>query len=229
MDANVIDIKNVVVYQGPNLVLSKVNIAVKKGEFVYLIGKTGSGKSSLLKMLYAEIPVKEGSITIANAELNGIKEKEIPFVRRKLGIVFQDFQLLYDRSVNDNLTFVMQATGWTDKIEMKKRCDEVLSKVNLVNKGIKMPHELSGGEQQRVAIARALVNNPEVILADEPTGNLDPETSEGIVQLLKDLTQTGCSIVMATHDFMVFKKFPARIIKCENGEIIDSAVVVNAL
>lgn len=228
MDANVIEIKNVTVYQGPNLVLSNVNINVEKGEFLYLIGKTGSGKSSLLKMLYAEIPVKEGSINIAGTELKGIKEKEIPFVRRKLGIVFQDFQLLYDRTVNENLTFVMQATGWTDKNEMKKRCDEVLSKVNLVNKGIKMPHELSGGEQQRVAIARALVNNPEVILADEPTGNLDPETSEGIVQLLKDLTQSGCSIVMATHDFMVFKKFPARIIKCENGEIIDSAVVVSA-
>jgi cell division transport system ATP-binding protein len=228
MEGNVIDIKNVAVYQGANLVLSNVNIAVKKGEFLYLIGKTGSGKSSLLKMLYAEIPVQDGSITIANSELKGIKEKDIPFVRRKLGIVFQDFQLLYDRSVNDNLIFVMQATGWTDKNEIKKRCDEVLSKVNLVNKGVKMPHELSGGEQQRVAIARALVNNPEVILADEPTGNLDPETSEGIVQLLKDLTQTGCSIVMATHDFMVFKKFPARIIKCENGEIIDSAVVVNA-
>jgi cell division transport system ATP-binding protein len=228
METNVIEIKNVAVYQGPNLVLSNVNINVKKGEFVYLIGKTGSGKSSLLKMLYAEIPVKEGSISIANTELKGIKEKNIPFVRRKLGIVFQDFQLLYDRTVNENLYFVMQATGWTDKNEMKRRCDEVLSKVNLVNKGVKMPHELSGGEQQRVAIARALINNPEVILADEPTGNLDPETSEGIVQLLKDLTQTGCSIVMATHDFMVFKKFPARIIKCENGEIIDSAVVVSA-
>jgi cell division transport system ATP-binding protein len=227
MESNVIEIKNVAVYQGANLVLSNVNIEVKKGEFLYLIGKTGSGKSSLLKMLYAEIPVKDGSISIANTQLKGIKEKEIPFVRRKLGIVFQDFQLLYDRSVNENLMFVMQATGWTDKNEMKKCCDEVLSKVNLVNKGVKMPHELSGGEQQRVAIARALVNNPEVILADEPTGNLDPETSEGIVQLLKDLTQTGCSIVMATHDFMVFKKFPARIIKCENGEIIDSGVVLN--
>jgi len=227
METNTIDIKNVAVYQGTNLVLSNVNISVKKGEFLYLIGKTGSGKSSLLKMLYAELPVTEGSINIANTELKGIKEKDIPFVRRKLGIVFQDFQLLYDRSVNDNLLFVMQATGWKDKNEMKKRCDEVLSKVNLVNKGIKMPHELSGGEQQRVAIARALVNNPDVILADEPTGNLDPETSEGIVQLLKNLTETGCSIVMATHDFMVFKKFPARIIKCENGEIIDSAVVVN--
>lgn len=225
--SNVIEIKDVAVYQGPNLVLNKVNININKGEFVYLIGKTGSGKSSLLKMLYAEIPVKEGSITIAGSQLKGIKEKEIPFVRRKLGIVFQDFQLLYDRTVNENLFFVMQATGWTDKNEMKKRCDEVLSKVNIVNKGVKMPHELSGGEQQRVAIARALINNPEVILADEPTGNLDPETSEGIVQLLKDLTQTGCSIVMATHDFMVFKKFPARIIKCENGEIIDSAVVVS--
>jgi cell division transport system ATP-binding protein len=226
MEANVIEIKNVTIYQGANLILSNVNIDVKKGEFLYLIGKTGSGKSSLLKMLYAEIPVKDGSITIANTELKGIKEKEIPFVRRKLGIVFQDFQLLYDRTVNDNLIFVMEATGWKDKNEMKKRCDEVLSKVNLVNKGVKMPHELSGGEQQRVAIARALVNNPEVILADEPTGNLDPETSEGIVQLLKDLSLTGCSIVMATHDFMVFKKFPARIIKCENGEIIDSGVVV---
>jgi cell division transport system ATP-binding protein len=226
MENNVIEIKNLSVYQGSNLVLNNVNVSVKKGEFLYLIGKTGSGKSSLLKMLYAEIPVKSGSIAIAGSELKGIKEKDIPFVRRKLGIVFQDFQLLYDRTVNDNLIFVMQATGWKDKQEMKVRCEEVLSKVGLINKGIKMPHELSGGEQQRVAIARALVNNPEVILADEPTGNLDPETSEGIVQLLKDLTQTGCSIVMATHDFMVFKKFPARIIKCEGGEIIDSAVVV---
>jgi cell division transport system ATP-binding protein len=229
MESNVIEIKNLSVYQGSNLVLGNVNINVRKGEFLYLIGKTGSGKSSLLKMLYAEIPVKEGSINIAGTELKGIKEKDIPFVRRKLGIVFQDFQLLYDRSVNDNLIFVMQATGWDDKQKMKVRCEEVLSKVGLVNKGIKMPHELSGGEQQRVAIARALINQPEVILADEPTGNLDPETSEGIVQLLKELTQTGCSIVMATHDFMVFKKFPARIIKCEGDEIIDSSVVVSDL
>ena len=154
MENNVIEIKNLSVYQGSNLVLNNVNVNVKKGEFLYLIGKTGSGKSSLLKMLYAEIPVKSGSIAIAGSELKGIKEKDIPFVRRKLGIVFQDFQLLYDRTVNDNLIFVMQATGWKDKQEMKVRCEEVLSKVGLINKGVKMPHELSGGEQQRVAIAR---------------------------------------------------------------------------
>ncbi len=228
MDNNVIEIQNLNVYQGNNLVLSQVNLNVKRGEFLYLIGKTGSGKSSLIKMLYAQIRVKEGSIKLAQTELNGIKEKDIAAFRRKIGIVFQDFQLLYDRTVNENLIFVMQATGWLDKQKIKQRCDEVLSKVNLVNKGNQMPHELSGGEQQRVAIARALVNNPELILADEPTGNLDPETSEGIVELLNDLTQSGCSVLMATHDFMLFKKFPARIIKCENGVIIDSGVVVIA-
>ncbi|MCC6252815.1 MAG: ATP-binding cassette domain-containing protein [Bacteroidia bacterium] len=226
-DNKVIEIKNVAVYQGRNLVLSHVNIDIRKGEFIYLIGKTGSGKSSLIKMLYADIPVKEGSIVIAGMELKGVKEKQIPFMRRRIGIIFQDFQLLYDRNVNENLIFVMKATGWKDKTKMESKCKELLSLVNLSNSGLKMPHELSGGEQQRVAIARALINDPEVILADEPTGNLDPDTSKEIVLLLKELTNKGCSVVMATHDFMLFNNFPARIIKCENGEIIDSSVAVN--
>lgn len=222
---NVIEINDVAVYQGSNLVLSHVNITVQKGEFVYLIGKTGSGKSSLLKMLYGAIPLKKGSIKVADMELLGIKEKDIPFLRRKLGIVFQDFQLLYDRNVHDNLLFVMQATGWTDKEAMEKGIADVLHKVQLVNKGNKMPHELSGGEQQRMVIARALINNPEVLLADEPTGNLDPQTSEEILRLLSDITLTGCAVVMATHDFLLLNAFPARTIKCENGIIVDSKAI----
>ena len=215
----IIDIKNVQIHQKENLVLANVNINIEKGEFVYLIGKTGSGKSSLL---YGELPLDDGEASIAGFNLKELKRKEIPFLRRKLGIVFQDFQLLTDRTIDDNLMFVMKATGWTDKIKMKERCSDVLSKVGLTGKGFKMPHELSGGEQQRVSIARALVNDPEIILADEPTGNLDPQTSEEIITLLLDISKTGRAIVMATHDYLLLNKFKARTITCEGGKIMDS-------
>jgi cell division transport system ATP-binding protein len=222
----VIHIENVSIFQKSNLVLANVNIEIDKGEFVYLIGKTGSGKSSILKILYGDLKPKEGQATIAGYTINTLKTKDIPFLRRKLGIVFQDFQLLIDRSVNENLMFVMRSTGWEDKVKMMERCTDVLNKVGLGTKGFKMPHELSGGEQQRVAIARALINDPEIILADEPTGNLDPETSEGIMSLLFDISKTGRAVLMATHDYSLFEKFPARTIKCENGKITDSKVMV---
>ena len=218
----IIEIKNVSVFQQSNLVLTDVNIEIEKGEFVYLIGKTGSGKSSLLKILYGELKLNEGYGKVSSFDLKALKSKEIPFLRRKLGIVFQDFQLLSDRSVNENLFFVMRATGWDDKLKMQERCQEVLQKVGLGTKGFKMPHELSGGEQQRVSIARALVNDPEIILADEPTGNLDPKTSEEIMSLLFEICKTGRAIVMATHDYSLFTKFPARTIVCEAGRIKDS-------
>lgn len=218
----IIEMKNISVFQKSNLVLTDVNIEIEKGEFVYLIGETGSGKSSLLKLIYGELQLKEGHGKVAGFDLATLKLKDIPFLRRKLGIVFQDFQLLSDRSINENLHFVMRATGWDDKTKMQERCQEVLGKVGLGTKGFKMPHELSGGEQQRVAIARALVNDPEIILADEPTGNLDPKTSEEIMSLLLEICKTGRAIVMATHDYSLFNKFPSRTIKCEAGRIIDS-------
>lgn len=218
----IVEINNADIFQSKNLVLSNVELHIDKGEFVYLIGKTGSGKSSLLKMLYGDVELLQGSAGVAGFQLNHIKEKEIPYLRRKLGIVFQDFQLLTDRSVNANLLFVLQATGWKEKNKMKDRIAEVLDKVGLATKGFKMPHELSGGEQQRVVIARALLNHPEMILADEPTGNLDPETSEGIMNLLLEISRNGCSVLMATHNYTMIEKFPARIIKCENGKIHDS-------
>jgi cell division transport system ATP-binding protein len=215
----IIELSNASIFQKNNMVLSNVTLSIEKGEFVYLIGKTGTGKSSLLKTLYAELPLTEGEATIAGYNLKDIRSKDIPFLRRKLGIIFQDFQLLSDRSVNDNLTFVMRATGWGDKGEMKVRLTDVLDKVGLGTKGYKMPHQLSGGEQQRVAIARALLNDPEVILADEPTGNLDPETSEGIMQLLFDISRAGRAVLMATHNYSLFRSFPARTIKCEAGKL----------
>jgi len=218
----IVEISNANIFQSNNLVLSNVQLRIDKGEFVYLIGKTGSGKSSLLKMIYGDVELLQGTAGIAGFQLSHIKDSQIPYLRRKLGIVFQDFQLLTDRSVNANLLFVLQATGWKDKTKMKDRINEVLDKVGLSTKGFKMPHELSGGEQQRVVIARALLNNPEMILADEPTGNLDPETSEGIMKLLIDIGKTGCSVLMATHNYSLIEKFPARIIKCENGRLFDS-------
>ena len=221
-EQKIVEINNADIFQSKNLVLSNVELHIDKGEFVYLIGKTGSGKSSLLKMLYGDVELLQGSAGVAGFQLNHIKEKEIPYLRRKLGIVFQDFQLLTDRSVNANLLFVLQATGWKEKNKMKDRIAEVLDKVGLATKGFKMPHELSGGEQQRVVIARALLNHPEMILADEPTGNLDPETSEGIMNLLLEISRNGCSVLMATHNYTMIEKFPARIIKCENGKIHDS-------
>ncbi len=216
----VIDFKNASIFQKEVLVLSGVDMTVVKGEFVYMIGRTGTGKSSLLQTIYADLPLTYGDATVVGYDLKKIKRKDIPFLRRKLGIIFQDFQLLTDRSIADNLLFVMKATGWKDKKKMQSQAQDVLEKVELGTKGFKMPHQLSGGEQQRVAIARALVNNPEVILADEPTGNLDPETSTGIMKLLFDISQAGCSVLMATHNYSLFKQFPARTLKCEVGKII---------
>ncbi len=224
-DDSIIDLRNLAVFQKNILILSGVTFSIKKGEFVYLVGKTGTGKSSLLKTLYAELPVMDGSAQVAGFDLSIIRQKEIPHLRRKLGIVFQDFQLLTDRTVNENLLFVMKATGWKDKNKMEVRSQEVLQKVGLGTKGFKMPHQLSGGEQQRVSIARAMVNDPEIILADEPTGNLDPETSEGIMKLLFEISKTGCAVLMATHNYSLFRKFPARTLKCEEGKIDTSEYI----
>lgn len=216
----IIELKNLNVYQRNILVLSGIDLTIDKGEFVYLIGKTGTGKSSLLKTLYAELPVIEGEAEVAGYNLGQLRRKEVPYLRRKMGIVFQDFQLLHDRSVNDNLLFVMKATGWKDTNLMKERLEDVLDKVGLKTKGFKMPYQLSGGEQQRVSIARALVNDPELILADEPTGNLDPETSAGIMSLLIDISKTGRAVLMATHNYAIMNKFPSRTLKCENGRVL---------
>ncbi len=226
MSEAIIQIHNASIFQSYNPVLSNINLEIEKGEFVYLIGKTGSGKSSLLKTIYGDVELMEGTATIAGFQLSPMKEKQIPFLRRKLGIVFQDFQLLTDRSVNANLLFVLQATGWRDKVKIKDRIAEVLEKVGLATKGFKMPHELSGGEQQRIVIARALLNDPEIILADEPTGNLDPETSEGIMKLLFDISNNARAVLMATHNYPLIEKFPARIIRCEGGKLIDSKEMV---
>lgn len=220
---SIIRIENVSVYQKHNMVLNNVNFTVDKGEFVYMVGKTGSGKSSLMKTMYADVPLAKGKMNVVGYDLTKMRKKEIPFLRRKIGIIFQDFQLLYDRSVNENLYFVMKATGWKDKKAMADRAQEALDKVGLATKGHKFPHELSGGEQQRVSIARALLNDPEVILADEPTGNLDPETSAGIIKLLSDISKTGRAVMVATHDMLVVNSYPARMLRCENGEVKDEA------
>ncbi|MBI9067216.1 MAG: ATP-binding cassette domain-containing protein [Salinivirgaceae bacterium] len=204
-----------------NIILSNIDFSVDKGEFVYIIGKTGTGKSTLLKALYAELPILNGTGSVAGFDLLKLKKSQVPFLRRKLGIVFQDFQLLTDRSVYDNLLFVLKATGWKKKSDIDKRIKEVLEKVGLGFKEYKMPHELSGGEQQRVVISRALLNDPEIILADEPTGNLDPETSEGILKLLIDISKNGRAVIIATHDYNLLNKFPARIIECKDGKLIE--------
>lgn len=207
------------IMQGGTTVLHDVNFTINKGEFRYLVGKTGSGKSSLLKTLYGDLPLTDGKGTVSGFELYKLKRRKIPYLRRKLGIVFQDFQLLNDRSVYDNLKFVLRATGWKNKGEMNKRCDELLQQLGLEGKGNKNPHQLSGGEQQRVAIARALLNKPELILADEPTGNLDPETSSEILNLLFEISKTGTAVLMATHDYTIMEKFPFKTLKCENGKL----------
>jgi cell division transport system ATP-binding protein len=225
----IILLENVNIFQSNHLVLSNVNLQINKGEFVYLIGKTGSGKSSLLKMIYADVDLDQGEATIAGFHLNHMKHSQIPYLRRKLGIVFQDFQLLSDRSVNENLFFVLRATEWKEKAEMEARVREVLEMVGLSTKGFKMPHELSGGEKQRLVIARALLNHPDLLLADEPTGNLDPQTSEGIMRLLFDISKSGRAVLMATHNYSLIDKFPARIIKCEDGKLLDSKKAVTEL
>ena len=215
----IIEFTNCTIWQQDHLVLSDVNFKVDKGEFVYLVGKVGSGKSSLIKTINAQIPLKEGEAVVAGFNLAVIRNREVPLLRRKLGIVFQDFQLLTDRPVYDNLEFVLKATGWKNKKDIDIRIAEVLEKVGLGLKGYKMPHQLSGGEQQRVVIGRALLNDPDIILADEPTGNLDPETSEGIIRLLKDISKNGRAVVVATHNYTLLKKFSARTIKCEDGRL----------
>ncbi|MFZ9263457.1 MAG: cell division ATP-binding protein FtsE [Chitinophagaceae bacterium] len=226
MNETVLEIKNANIYQGDALILSNVNITVSKSEFVYLVGKTGTGKSSLLKTLYGELPLKEGTANVAGFNLKDLTWKNVPFLRRNIGIVFQDFQLLTDRNIHDNLKFVLNATGWTNDREIENKIDEVLGKVGLKTKGFKFPYELSGGEQQRVDIARALLNSPKLILADEPTGNLDPETTEEIMNLLFQIAkELGTAIVMATHDYLVINKYPARTIKTENGKVIDNVTL----
>jgi cell division transport system ATP-binding protein len=222
----IIQIANVNIYQGENLVLQDVNLTVNKGEFVYLVGKTGTGKSSLLKTLYGELPLTQGQGSVAGYNLRELTWKTVPYLRRSLGVVFQDFQLLTDRNVNENLKFVLRATGWKDDKLMNEKIADVLDKVGLKSKGFKMPFEMSGGEQQRVDVARALLNSPKLILADEPTGNLDPETSDEIMQLLFHISRDyGTAIVMATHDYIVINKFPARMVRTEKGRITDNASI----
>lgn len=221
MSQAVLSLKNVTIYQDHNPVLKDINLDVNHGEFLYIIGKTGSGKSSFMKTLYADLKLTEGEGHFVEYDLKKLRERDIPYLRRKIGIVFQDFKLLPDRSVNDNLTFVLKATGWTDKVEMQHKIDEVLTKVGMKNSATKMPHQLSGGEQQRIAVARALLNDPEVILADEPTGNLDPQTSVEVMQLLREINQNGKTIIMATHDYALLMKFPSKTLKCDDGTMFE--------
>lgn len=226
MAEKILELKNANIYQGNSMVLQDVNISVDRGEFVFLVGKTGTGKSSLLKTLYGELPLRDGEGNVVGFNLKGLTWKTVPYLRRTMGIVFQDFQLLTDRNVHDNLEFVLEATGWKDKKLMEEKIQEVLEKVGLKTKGFKYPFELSGGEQQRVDVARALLNSPKLILADEPTGNLDPETSDEIMNLLMQVSKDfGSAVVMATHDYIVINKFPARTIKTEKGKVIDNATI----
>ena len=223
---SIIKLSGVDIFQQKHLVLSDVNLHIDKGDFVWLIGATGSGKSSLLKVIYGDLNIGSGEGHVCGYELKNLPVKDIPYLRRKLGIVFQDFQLLTDRTVEQNLQFVMQATGWKDKNLIAEKTLDVLEKVGLRSKLKKMPHELSGGEQQRVVIARALINDPEIILADEPTGNLDPDTSEEIVLLLKQISQSsGTAILIATHDYHIIRTFPSRIIKCESGKVLEDVQI----
>jgi cell division transport system ATP-binding protein len=221
MSQSILSLRNATIYQEGKTILSDVNLEVNQGEFIYVIGKTGSGKSSLLKTLYADLELKEGAGHIVDFDLATLKEDDIPFLRRKIGIVFQDFKLLPDRTIKDNMLFVLKATGWTDTAEMLQKIDEVLDKVGMKDFANKMPHQLSGGEQQRVAIARALLNDPELILADEPTGNLDPQTSAEVLEVLRKINENGKTVVMSTHDYALLVKFPYKTLKCEDAKIFE--------
>jgi cell division transport system ATP-binding protein len=218
----VVRVKEATIFQGSEAILQDLTFDVEKGDFVFLVGRTGSGKSSLLKTLYADLPLRVGDISVAGFNIRGIKSKDIPQLRRKIGIIFQDFQLFPDRTVAENLTFVMRATGWKDSMKMKSRLVDVLMQVGLGSVEKKMPHQLSGGEQQRVVIARALLNEPQILIADEPTGNLDPEVSSGILKVFQQINRSGTAILMATHSYGLIRKFPNRVLKCENGKIFDS-------
>lgn len=218
----VVRVKEATIFQDHNSVLNNISFEIDKGEFAFLVGRTGSGKSSLLKTLYADLPLRLGDIQVAGYNIRDIRDREVPLLRRKIGIIFQDFQLFPDRTVSENLNFVMKATGWTDTAKMKGRLAEVLMKVGLGSVEKKMPHQLSGGEQQRVVIARALLNEPVILIADEPTGNLDPNVSNGILKLFQQINKSGTAVLMATHSYGLIKKFPARILKCEEGKILDS-------
>lgn len=220
----VVRVTDASIFQDQHTVLGNISFEIEKGEFVFLVGRTGSGKSSLLKTLYADLNLRLGDIQIAGHNIRGIKASEVPLLRRKLGIIFQDFQLFNDRTVSENLMFVMKATGWSDSAKMKNRLSEVLMQVGLGSVEKKMPHQLSGGEQQRVVIARALLNEPQILLADEPTGNLDPEVSNGIMRIFQQINKRGTAILMATHSYGLIKRFPTRILKCEDGKVFDSAV-----
>jgi cell division transport system ATP-binding protein len=221
MSESVLSLKNVTISQGNKVILSEINLEVTKGEFIYIIGKTGAGKSSFMKTLYADLPLKEGEGTIVDYDLRKLKEADIPYLRRKIGVVFQDFQLLPDRTINENLLFVLKATGWKSVKDMQDKIDGVLDSVGMQSFASKMPHQLSGGEQQRVAIARALLNDPELILADEPTGNLDPQTSVEVMAVLKKINDQGKTIIMSTHDYALIMKFPSKTLKCEDSTIFE--------
>ncbi|NER18595.1 cell division ATP-binding protein FtsE [Spongiivirga citrea] len=221
MSETVLELKDASIFQKENLVLSDVSVTVNKGDFIYLIGKTGTGKSSFMRTLYGDLPLKKGEGHIVDFDLPSLKEKDIPHLRRKLGVVFQDFKLLNDRTVNANLEFVLKATGWKDKEQMKAKIEEVLDKVGMKTKGFKFPYQLSGGEQQRVAIARALLNDPELILADEPTGNLDPQTSVEVMEVLMEINKNGNTILMATHDYALILKYPSKTLKCDGAKVFE--------
>lgn len=221
MEAPLLNLQNIHIYQDKHLILKDVSLQVNAGDLIYLIGKTGTGKSSFLKALYADLPISEGEAQIVGFDLKQIKDKDIPFLRRKLGIVFQDFKLLPDRTVGKNLEFVLKATGWKDENEIQSKIDEVLQKVGMHNQAHKMPHQLSGGEQQRVAIARALLNDPDLILADEPTGNLDPQTSVEVMEVLRNINKQGKAILMATHDYAIILKYPSKTLKIDKSTVFE--------